>query len=132
MALHPVGAADDQKGAVQHPEGSLRFGGEVHVAGGVQQGDFQIPGGQHGLLGEDGDAPLPLHGVRVQKGVPVVYPAQLPDGPALVQQGLRQGGFSGVHVGQQAQAEPPGSVFRVCVHDFRLLCGIGLVVQAIL
>ena len=42
---------------------------------GVQQGDGHGLQGEHRLLGEDGDAPLPLLGVRIQKGVPVVHPA---------------------------------------------------------
>ena len=43
---------------------------------GVQQGDGHGLQGEHRLLREDGDAPLPLLGVSVQKGVPVVHPAQ--------------------------------------------------------
>ena len=103
MGLDAVGAADDQHGAVQHPEGPLRLGGEVHMAGGVQQRHFRVSYGQQRLLGEDGDAPLPLDGIRIQKGVPVVHPAQLPQCPAAVEQRLGQGCFSGVHMGQDAQ-----------------------------
>ena len=73
------------------------------MARGVQQGDGQVPQGELRLLGEDGDAPLPLHLVGVQKGVPVVHPAQAADGPAPVQQSLGEGGFSGVHMSQDAQ-----------------------------
>ena len=42
VGLDTVGAADHQNGAVQHLEGPLRLGGEVHVARGVQQGDLCI------------------------------------------------------------------------------------------
>ena len=102
VALHPVGAADDQNGAVQHLEGALHLGGEVGVAGGVQQGELRPLQGENGLLGEDGDPPLPLHGVGVQKGVLVIHPPQLFQPPAGVEQPLGQGGLARVHVGQDA------------------------------
>ena len=69
------------------------------MARGIQQGDLRVLEREHRLLGEDGDAPLPLHGIRVQKGVLVVHPAQLPQGPAPVQQRLGQRGLPRVHVG---------------------------------
>ena len=58
------------------------------MAGGVQQRHTGLPQFQHRLLGKDGNAPLPLHGVGVQKGVLMVHPPQTADGSAPVQQGL--------------------------------------------
>ena len=81
MALDAVGAADDQDGVIQHLERPLHFRGEVHVARGVQQCHRPFPQGEHRLLGEDGDAPLPLQVVGVQEGVLVVHPSQLPYRP---------------------------------------------------
>ena len=69
------------------------------MARGVQQGHIHGGQGELRLLGEDGNAPLPLHGVCIQKGVPVVHPAQLPQGAAAVQQSLGQGSFPGVDMG---------------------------------
>ena len=103
VALDAVRPADDEDGAVQHGKDPLRLGGEVHMAGGVQQLDPRVPGGEGGLLRIDGDAPLPLLDVGIQEGVPVVHPAQLADGAALVEQGLGEGGLASVHVGQDAQ-----------------------------
>ena len=100
VPLHPVGAADHQDGAVQHLEGALHLSGEIHVSRRVQQGDLHPLQGEHRLLGEDGDAPLPLQRLGVQKGVLVVHPSQLLQPPAVVEQGLRQGGLSCVHMGQ--------------------------------
>ena len=105
VALDPVGAADDQNGVVQHLEGALHLAGEVHVAGGVQQGDGHGLQGEHRLFGEDGDAPLPLLGVGVQKGVPVVHPAQAAQLAAGVQKSLGQGGLARVHMGQNAHSQ---------------------------
>ena len=105
VALDPVGSADDQNGVVQHLEGALHLAGEVHMAGGVQQGDGHGLQGEHRLFGEDGDAPLPLLGVGVQKGVPVVHPAQAAQLAAGVQKSLGQGGLARVHMGQNAHSQ---------------------------
>ena len=74
------------------------------MARGVQQGDGEVPQGQDGLLGEDGDTPLPLLGIGIQKGVLVVYPAQGAQLPAAEEKPLGEGGFSRVHVGQYTDA----------------------------
>ena len=60
VGLDPVGGGDHQHGAVQHRQGALHLRGEVHVAGGVQEGDGKAARVEPGLLGEDGDAPVPL------------------------------------------------------------------------
>ena len=88
VALYAVSTGDHQHGAVQHLQRSLHFGGKVYMAGGVQQRHTGLPQFQHRLLGKDGNAPLPLHGVGVQKGVLMVHPPQTADGSGPVQQGL--------------------------------------------
>ena len=100
VGLDAVGAADDQDGAVYHLQGPLHLRGEVHVARRVQQRSLRLPKGEDRLLGEDGDAPLPLQRLRVQEGVLVVHPAQGADGAGLIEQGLGQRGLPRVHVGQ--------------------------------
>ena len=105
MALDSVGAADDQNGIVQHPHGPLRLAGEVHVARRIQKGDGGLPQRQDGLLGKDGDAPLPLDGVGVQKSVLVVHPAQTTERPTPVEQAFRQGSFARVHMGQNTDGQ---------------------------
>ncbi len=84
MGLDPVGGADDQYGAVQDLQGALHLTGEVHMPRGVQKGDLPVPKGEHRLLGEDGDTTLPLQVLRIQKGVPVVHPAQGADGAGFI------------------------------------------------
>ena len=100
VPLYAVGAGDHQNGTVQHLQRPLHLCGKVHMTRRVQQGDAGISQFQHGLLGEDGNAPLALHGVRVQKRVLMIHPPQPPDGAGAVQQRLRKGGFPGVHMGQ--------------------------------
>ena len=102
VGLDPVGGGDHQDGVVQHLEGALHLRGEVHVAGGVQEGHRHPLRLEQGLFGEDGDPPGPLQVVGVQVGVPVVHPPQGGDGPGGVQQGLGEGGLPRVHVGQDA------------------------------
>ena len=60
VGLDPVGAADHQHGAVQHRHGALRLRREVHMPRGVHQNELPVGGFQPGLLGENGDSPLPL------------------------------------------------------------------------
>ena len=88
VALHPVGAADDQHRRVQHLQGALHLGGEVHMAGGVQQGEAHARRVQHRLLGEDGDAPGAFLCVGVQKGVAVIHPPQTAGDARLIEQGF--------------------------------------------
>ena len=76
------------------------------MARGVQQGELGLRQGEHRLLGKNGDAPGPLQGVRVQKGVPVVHPPHLPQRPRLVEHGLAEGGLPRVHMGQYPNDQP--------------------------
>ena len=102
VPLDAVGGADDQDGVVQHLQGAFHLGGEIHVTGGVQQGDDLGGQGEDGLFGEDGDAPLPLQGEGVQKGGAVIHPPHLFDAAAQVEQPFGEGGLAGVHVGEDA------------------------------
>ena len=118
VGLHAVGPADDQHRVVQNLHCTLRLGGKIRVARGVQQINPAVHQRHDGLFGEDGDPPLPLQPVGVQVAVPVVHPAQLFDLAREVQHGLGQGGLPRVHMGDQAQADlffPPA--FRCAVHS---------------
>ena len=89
MGLDAVGPADHQNGAVHHLQSPLHLAGKIHMAGGVQQRDLQLLQGQNRLLGENRDSPLPFLGVRIQKGVLVVYPAQFFQLPAAIEHSFR-------------------------------------------
>ena len=82
------------------------------------------PHRQHRLLGEDGDAPLPLHGVRVQKGIPVVHPSQAPQGAALIEQRLGQRGLPRVHMGQYSDDQ------LLHVHTPSPPCSYGIILSS--
>ena len=107
MALHPVGAADDQDTIIQHREGALHLGGKIHMAGGIQQADLQLFIPQNGHLGKDGNAPGTFQLVGIQQGIPVIHPPQAAQFPKPVEQPLRQGRFARVHMGQNPHGQPP-------------------------
>ena len=131
VGLHAVSAADDQHRIVQHLQGPLGLGGKIHVARRVQQGQHRFlgvaAGGQreNRLFGKNRNAPGPLLGVGVQKGVPVVHPAQLAQRPCPVQKPFGQGGFAAVHVGQQPRYDALLGEFPGGFGHNYLLCGIG-------
>ena len=77
MALHTVAAADDEHRVIEDGERALHLGGKVDMAGGVEQRDLGCSGGEHGLLGKNGDAALTLECVGIEKGVAVVDAAEL-------------------------------------------------------
>ena len=68
----------------------------------IQQGDFRVSCSEAGLLGENGNAPGPLQAVGIQKRVPVIHAPQTFEPSGAVQHGFREGGLSGVDVGQNA------------------------------
>ena len=102
MALDAVGAADDQHSVVEHLQRALRFGGKVHMAGGVQQGDTRTSCFQQGLLGKDGDPTRLFQRVGVEEGIFVIHPAQLADAARAVEHRLGEGGLAGVYMGKDA------------------------------
>ena len=68
----------------------------------VQQGGLQAVQRQQGLFGKNRDAPLPFQGKGIQKSVAVIHPAKAADGAGNIEHGLGEGGFSRVHMGQNA------------------------------
>ena len=100
VGLNAIGAADDQHRAVQNPQSPLHLGRKVRVARGVHQREPPVLRLQYGLLGENGNPPLPFQRLGVQKGIPVIHPPQAPPGPALIQQRLRKRGLPRIHMGK--------------------------------
>ena len=103
MGLDPVGPADDQHRTVEHAEGALGLCGEVDVARRVEQAEKAVSQWHDGLLGEDGDAALPLETVGVKKAVAVVDSAEGFQFSGEKEHRLGQGGLSRVHMGEDAQ-----------------------------
>ena len=103
VGLDAVGAGDYQHRAVENAKRALSLGGEVHVARGIQEGQAPLPQRQDRLLGEDGDAALPLQSMGIEEAVAVIDPSQLFQFSREVQHGLAQRGLARVHMRQDAQ-----------------------------
>ena len=79
VRLHPVRAADDQDGVVQHLHGALGLCGKVHVSRRIQQSIRCAAVVNARLVRKNGNAPVPFHGVGVQECSLVIDPSQLAD-----------------------------------------------------
>ena len=114
LGLDAFLAVEDGDRAVEHAHGALDLGGEVDVAGGVDQVDRvalaePVPrtGGGGGV---DGDAALLLLGVEVHGGGAFVHLAHLVDLPGVIEDALGDGGLAGVDVGGDADVTNFGHV----------------------
>ena len=73
---------------------------------GIKQGEFRVLRAEHGLLGEDGDAALPLLFVGVKEGIARVDPPCLPEDAGLAEQRLGERGLSRVDMGENTDGKP--------------------------
>ena len=118
VGLNSVCAADNQHSAVQRRQHPFRLRGKVHVARGVDQGHRPVGRSEPGLLGENGNAPLPFQLEAVQQRIPMVNPSQHPPGPGGIEQALGKGGLSRIHMGQQSDAQGLSEIC-LCLHRGR-------------
>src|SRR5439155_16275216 len=117
LHLDAADGAEDAHGAVEDAQGALDLGGEVHVAGRVDQRDLGVAplDGDGGAV--DGDALLALQRVEVGGGVALVDVADLVLGAAEVEDPLRRGSLARVDVGDDADVTKVlehGSAGRGC------------------
>ncbi len=87
---------DQQHDAVDHLQRALDLAAEVAVAGRVHDVDFHVVIENGGVLGQDGDAALPLQFVRVHHPFDVVLVGA--KSAALLQHGVDQRGLAVVDV----------------------------------
>ena len=92
-----LGGVHQEDDAVDHFQDALHLPAEVGVAGGVHDVDLHIPVLDGGVLGQDGDAPLPLQVAGVHH--PVLDLLVGPKGAALFEHLVHQRRLSVVHVG---------------------------------
>ena len=84
------------------------------------------------LLGEDCNSSCPLQFIGVQKRVPVIHTAQLPDRSGQIENTLRKRRLSGIHVRQKTDIDMIGrlesllflSVIRRIFHENTPFCAI--------
>ncbi|SCI86820.1 Uncharacterised protein [uncultured Ruminococcus sp.] len=103
LRLHPFRGGDYQHRAVQRAERTLYLTGEIHMARGVDEVDLHALVTQTGRSCFHGDSPLALHLQPVGLRGSPVHAAGLPDAAAQIEQLLRNRGFPGVNMGQNAE-----------------------------
>ena len=102
LGLDAFAGVKDSDGAVEDAEGSFNFGGEVHVAGGVDQVDGEaFPGTSSGGGGNSNAALLLFHEV-VHHGSTVVNLANFVGLAGEVQNPLGNSRLTGVDMGHDA------------------------------
>ena len=92
----------------------------------VQQREFCVLGAEHSLLGEDGDAALPLLFVGIKEGIARVDTSGLPEHAGLAEQRLGQSGFAGIDVGEDTN----GKFFQIRTSFLKYRCSAALVCGA--
>ena len=102
LGLHASDGVQDHDAAVQDAQAPFHLGGEVHVAGGVDDVDLVVAPVGRGGGGGDGDAPFlllrhPVHG----RGA-LIHAADLADATGEVEHPLGDRGLSGVDVCDKA------------------------------
>ena len=102
-----LGGVHQEDDAVDHFEDALHLAAEVGVARGVHDVDLHVAVLDGGVLGQDGDAPLPLQVPGVHD--PVLDLLVGPEGAALLEHFVHEGGLAVVNVGDD------GDVSKVLV-----------------
>ena len=105
VRLYPFHTADQQDSIIHRLDCPLHLRTEVGVTGRVQQPILMLPDGKGRVVGKDGDSPLPLQTVVVQKSVPVVHPPSGADASCMIKQLLGKGGLARVDVCHHADAQ---------------------------
>ena len=95
-------STEDDDSAVQHAQAALHLGGEIHVAGRINDIDLMlVPVAGNGRRG-NGDAPLTFLRHPVGDSRPFVYLADLVRETRIVQDALAHRGLAAVNVGDDA------------------------------
>ncbi len=91
-----LGGVHEQENAVHHRERTLHLAAEIGVPGGVDDVDLDVTVADGGVLGENGDAPLPLEVVGVHH--PRDELLVLAERARLPQHMVHEGGLPVIHV----------------------------------
>ena len=102
LGLDAFAGAEDHHAAVEHPQAPLHFGGEIDVAGRVDQVDLNVLPGEGDRGGVDRDAPFLLFGVVIGDGGALVDRAYAVAEAAVEQHPLGDGGLARVDMGNHA------------------------------
>ncbi len=103
LGFHAIDAREDHDGAVEDAQRALDFGGEIDVAGCVDQVDvIALPGAADGG-GGDGDAAFAFFGHVIGGGAAFVDLAHLVNLAGVEEDPFGDGRLAGVDVGDDAE-----------------------------
>ena len=106
-----LGGVHQHQRAVHHVEDALDLAAEIGVAGRIDDIDSGAPPKDRGHLRQDGDTPLALEVVRIERalGDPLI----LAKSPRLLEQAVDQRGFAMIHMGDDGNvAEFHGDIVK--------------------
>jgi len=102
LGLHPLAGAEHHHRPVEHPQAPLHLGGEVDVAGGVDQVDRRVGPAERNSRGVDRDPPLLLLRIEVGDGRAPVHIAKPVAGLGVEEHPLGERRLAGIDVGHDA------------------------------
>src|SRR4029077_14027530 len=102
LRLHAVDCVEDGYRAIEHAQGALHLGGEIHVAGGVNNIDPNVAPGAGGGGGGNGNAALLLLLHPVHGGCAFVDLSDAVRLSCIEKDALRRSGLTGIDVGHDA------------------------------
>ncbi len=92
-----LGGVHQNDGAIDHVQDPFHLAAEIGVAGRVHDIDPDVAPDHRGALGQDGDAPLPLQVVAVERALG--HHLMVAEGAGLAQELVDQGGLAMVDMG---------------------------------
>ena len=113
VALHALGAGDDEQRGIEHGQRALHLAGEIDVAGGIHERDMEGVSiraweGEVRLFAEDGDAARAFEGVVVHERVAMIDAAAAAQHARMAQKLLAKRRLARVHVRGHAQCQVHG------------------------
>src|SRR6185369_7846360 len=107
LRLHSVDRVEHGHRAIEHTQGPLHFGGEVHVSGSINNVDTNVAPGAGGGGGSDGDAALLLLLHPVHGGSAFVDLSDAMRLSSVEKDALGRSGLAGIDVGHDADVPAP-------------------------
>ena len=101
LGLHAGHGIHNYNAAIQDAQAPFHLGGEVHMAGGIDDIDPMVAPIGGGGGGGDCDAPFPFLGHPVHGGGPLVHLPHAADPPGQKQQPFGNGRLAGIYVGNE-------------------------------
>ncbi len=114
LRLHAGDGVEHRHRAIQHAQGALHFGREIHVAGRIDDVDLHVAPEAGGGGRRDRDAALLLLLHPVHGGGAFMDFADLVRAARVIQDALGGGGLTGIDMGRDADISHPLERYRSC------------------